>query len=145
MRKFKISILIAACMVLASPLAQAQPAPTRSAAVFDRLCADHGEAAQHAKFQNWLIKQLKLNDAQMAAFKDFQDARAKSLSDAKAKLCAEKPDLSSFEGRLNFGQAFLEARLEALKAENPKLIAFYNSLDDQQKETFDMIREHSHR
>ncbi len=40
-----------------------------------------------------------------------------------------------------FGQSFLEARLAALKAENPKLIAFYNSLDAHQKEKFDRFRE----
>ena len=48
-----------------------------------------------------------------------------------------------------FTQSFLEARLDALKAENPKLIAFYNSLDDKQKHRFDRFRarmryEHRH-
>jgi hypothetical protein len=69
------------------------------------------------------------------------EARRKSIEDAKLKLCANKPDLSSFEARLNFGQTFLEPRLIALKAENPKLIAFYNSLDAKQKEKFDRFRE----
>jgi LTXXQ motif family protein len=94
---------------------------------------------------DWLVHRLELNDAQKASFKEFQDARTQSLSDSKAKLCASKPDLSSFEGRLVFGQAFLEARLDAVKAENPKLIAFYNSLDERQKRIFDEIRAHSHR
>ena len=59
----------------------------------------------------------------------------------RPRFGANKPDLSSFEARLNFGQAFVEARLTALKAENPKLIAFYNSLDTRQKEKFDRFRE----
>jgi hypothetical protein len=145
MHKLKISTLIAACAVVAASVAHAQPANTGNTAYFDRYCADHGDAARHARFQEWLIKRLNLNDAQMAAFKAFQDARAKSLDDSKARLCSAKPDLSTFEARLNFGQAFLEARLDALKAENPKLIAFYNSLDDKQKKTFDEIRANSHR
>jgi DNA gyrase/topoisomerase IV subunit B len=67
---------------------------------------------------------------------EFHEARRKSLEDSKAAFCASKPDLSSFEARLAFSEAFLEARLAALKAENPKLIAFSNSLDAKQKEKF---------
>jgi len=48
----------------------------------------------------------------------------KPLKTATTHLCATKPDLSSFEGRLGFHQAYLEDRLEAVKSENPKLIAF---------------------
>lgn len=141
MGMMKFLALIIASVALASPLAQAQD---RNQAFFDRLCTDHGEAAQHARFVDWLVKRLDLNDAQKAAFKDFQDARAKSLSDTKTKLCADKPDLASFESRLVFGQTVLESRLDALKAENPKLIAFYNSLDDRQKKIFDDIRASTH-
>jgi len=86
-----------------------------------------------------------VDDAQKSAFKQFHKASRKSIEDAKVTLCANKPDLSSFEARLNFGQTFLEARLTALKTENPKLIAFYNSLDAEQKEKFDRFRErHGH-
>jgi hypothetical protein len=88
-----------------------------------------------------IAKYLDLNDAQKAAFKKFHEARRKSLEDSKAALCASKPDLSSFEARLAFGQSVLEARLAALKAENPKLIAFYNRLDAKQKEKCDRFRE----
>jgi hypothetical protein len=88
-----------------------------------------------------LAEYLDLNDAQKAAFKEFHEERRKSLETAKAALCANKPDLSTFEARLVFGQILLEARLTALKAENPKLIAFYNSLDARQKAKFDRFRE----
>jgi len=60
---------------------------------------------------------------------------------ARPALCANKPDLSSFEGHLALHQAFLEDRLEAVKAENPKLIAFYNNLNPEQKAKFERIRE----
>ncbi len=87
-----------------------------------------------------LADHLNLNDAQKAAYNEFKEARLKSLDDSRAKLCAKEPDLSSFEERLVFTQSFLEARLDALKAENPKLIAFYNSLDAKQKKKFDKFR-----
>ena len=82
-----------------------------------------------------------MSDAQQAAFKEFQLAREKAVEAAKTRLCANKPDLSSFEGHLALHQTFLEDRLEALKAENPKLIAFYNSLNAEQKSRFEKIRE----
>jgi hypothetical protein len=68
----------------------------------------------------------------------------KALADSKAKLCASKPDLSTFEGRLIFGQAFYESRLDALKLENPKWIAFHKSLDARQRKRFERIREQLH-
>ena len=93
------------------------------------------------KFAEFLAQRLKLNEAQKASFKDFQDARTKAVETATTRLCATKPDLSSFEGRLGFHQAFLEDRLEAVKAENPKLVAFYKSLDAGQKSKFDKFRD----
>ena len=84
---------------------------------------------------------LTLSDAQQAAFKEFQLAREKAVETAKTRLCANKSDLSTFEGHLALHQAFLEDRMEAVKAENPKLIAFYNSLNPEQKAKFEKIRE----
>jgi len=145
MRGLKVSILIAAFTALGVPMANAQTAGASNTRPFERLCSEPADSAKHAKFVDWLTKTLELTDAQKAMFMEFQDAREKSLADSKAKLCANRPDLSTFEARLNFGQSFLEARLDALKAENPKLIAFYNSLDDEQKKTFDAIRERTRR
>ena len=110
---------------------------------FERVCAPHPDKAAHeAKFAEFLAERLKLTDAQKAAFKDFQDARVKAVETATTRLCATKPDLSSFEGRLGFHQAFLEDRLEAVKSENPKLIAFYKSLDAEQQAKFEKFRNH---
>ena len=133
MRKLNVSVLIIASAAFAATLGQAavaQDGPRRSP--YERLCAERDGPTHHPEMAN---------DAQKAAFKEFHEARKKSLEDSKAALCANKPDLSSFEARLTFSQAFLEARLAALKAENPKLIAFYNSLDAGQKEKFDRFRE----
>jgi LTXXQ motif family protein len=43
---------------------------------------------------------------------------------------------------LNFRQKMIEDQLETVKAINPKLIAFYNSLNPEQKNKFDQMREH---
>ena len=87
-----------------------------------------------------LALHLNLTDVQKAAYQEFVDARTKAVDDAKVTLCATKPDLSTFESRLTFHQHMLEARLAALKVENPKLLAFYSSLDASQKEKFDQFR-----
>ena len=146
MRKLKVSVLIIATTAFAATLGQAAVARDRPhRAPFERLCAEQGGPTHHPEMAGRLSEELDLTDAQKAAFKDFHEARKKSIEDSKAALCANKPDLTSFEGRLAFSQAFVEMRLAALKAENPKLIAFYNSLDAKQKEKFDKFRDrHGH-
>jgi Spy/CpxP family protein refolding chaperone len=140
MRKLNVPALIIAAAAFA-----ATTGPTAAAhdgrAPFERVCEERGGPSHHPELADRLAQHLDLNDAQKAAFKEFHDARRKSIEDAKATLCTNKPDLSSFEARLNFGQVFIEARLTALKAENPKLIAFYNSLDARQKKKFDRFRQ----
>jgi LTXXQ motif family protein len=141
MRKTKLSALIVAVTLLGGTSWQARAAQDgHHSALFERLCAKENNEARHRKIGERLIAHLKLTAAQQAAYNDFQEARLKSVDGAKSKLCAKEPDLSSFEERLNFSQSFMEARLEAMRAENPKLIAFYNSLDDKQKRKFDDFR-----
>src|SRR5271166_6464116 len=94
MRELKVSILIVALAVLVVPLANAQTARAGNPQPFDRLCSEQADSGKHAKFVEWLVKTLELSDAQKAIFKEFQDAREKSLADSKAKLCANRPDLS---------------------------------------------------
>jgi hypothetical protein len=144
MRKSFLSALVVAVAAGALTFGSAQAAERggSGAGEFERVCAPHPDRAAHeAKFAEFLAQRLKLNEAQKASFKDFQDARVKAVETATTRLCATKPDLSSFEGRLGFHQAFLEDRLEAVKAENPKLIAFYKSLDAGQKSKFDNFRD----
>lgn len=145
MRKLSVSALVVAVAAFASPLGPAQAAEVGNGpkSEIERVCAPHPEQAEHeGKFAEKLAERLHLSDAQKASFKEFQDARAKAVEAATTRLCAKKPDVSTFEGRLAFHQAFLEDRLESVKAENPKLIAFYNSLDADQKMKFDKLREH---
>ena len=141
MRKTKLSALIVAATLLGGTALQAQAAEGgHTSGMFERLCSKQNDEARHRKIGQRLAERLKLSDAQKAAYDEFQQARLKSIDDTKSRLCAKEPDLSSFEERLNFRQTFLEARLDAMKAENPKLIAFYNSLDDKQKRKFDDFR-----
>lgn len=139
MRKLNVPALIIAAAAFAATIAPAAARDGR--APFERVCEERGGPSHHPELADRLAQHLDLNDVQKAAFKEFHEARRKSIEDAKAAICTNKPDLSSFEARLNFGQAFIEARLTALKAENPKLIAFYNSLDARQKEKFDRFRD----
>jgi len=111
-----------------------------SGSVYDRICAAPTEHGHHHKMAKRLAEYLDLSDTQKAAYEEFVDARTKAVDDAKTTLCATKPDLSTFESRLTFHQTMLEARLAALKEENPKLLAFYQSLDADQKEKFDRFR-----
>jgi hypothetical protein len=84
-----------------------------------------------------LAKRLKLTDPQKAALKDLTDASASADASAKTSLCADKPDLSTTPGRLAWAQKMAETRLAGLKAVEPKLQAFYDSLDAKQKKAFD--------
>lgn len=136
-----VSALVIASAILAvgfSP-ARAEKDGGRGS-VYDRICAAPTEHGHRHKMAARLAERLDLTDAQKTAYKEFVDARTKAVDDAKATLCATKPDLSTFETRLTFHQNMLEARLAALKAENPKLLAFYKSLDTDQKEKFDRFR-----
>ncbi len=146
MRKLKLVFFAVALAALTPRLALAletEPHPTRSV---EHFCSEEtGKIEREGKMSEALAKHLKLNDAQKALLKDFEDARAHAFDAAKKRICGEKPDLSSFEARLNYHQRFLEDRLEMVKTENPKLIAFYNSLDAVQKAQFDKLRERHRR
>jgi LTXXQ motif family protein len=84
-----------------------------------------------------LAKRLNLRDPQKAALKDLTDASASADTSAKKSLCADKPDLSTTPGRMAFAEKMAESRLAGLKAVEPKLQAFYESLDTKQKKAFD--------
>lgn len=109
----------------------------------ERVCSDKTGDSQRSEWAqriaDRLADRLKLNDAQKTALKALQDARAQARADRKAALCASKPDVSTFEKRLEFRQTMAENRLAAMKTVTPKLIAFYNSLDDLQKQDFEEI------
>jgi hypothetical protein len=84
-----------------------------------------------------LARRLNLTDPQKAALKDLTDASASADGSAKKSLCADKPDLSTTPGRMAFAEKMADTRLAGLKAVEPKLQAFYDSLDANQKTAFD--------
>jgi hypothetical protein len=86
---------------------------------------------------NRLARRLKLTDPQKTALKELTDASASADASAKQSLCADKPDLSTTLGRMAFNKKMAETRLGGLKAVEPKLQAFYDSLDTKQKKAFD--------
>ena len=76
-----------------------------------------------------LAKRLELTDPQKVALKDLSDASASAEDLAKTSLCADKTDLSTTPGRMAFAEKMGETKLAGLKAVEPKLQAFYDSLD----------------
>jgi Spy/CpxP family protein refolding chaperone len=84
-----------------------------------------------------LARRLNLTDSQKAALKDMIEASASADASAKKSLCADKPDLSTAPGRVAFAEKMAETRLAGLKAVEPRLQAFYDSLDAEQKKAFD--------
>jgi hypothetical protein len=107
---------------------------------FERFCARQPDPARQQTRSDLAAERLSLNDSQKALFKALQDERAKARTDFRAAVCDHKPDLKSLEGRLAFRQSLLEIRLAAFKAQTPKLLAFYSSLDSEQKMKFDEMR-----
>ena len=106
----------------------------------ERLCAKASDPARQERHLARLAERLHLTDAQKDLFKAVQDARATARKPAIEAICANKPDLQSFEGKLAFRQHLLEARLDGMKASSAKLVAFYNALDNGQKAVFDEMR-----
>ena len=141
MQYLNVSVLVVASTIIVAGFGPAQAEKDAgSGSVYDRICAAPTEHDHHHKMAKRLAEYLDLTDAQKAAYNEFVDARTKAVDDAKTTLCATKPELSTFESRLTFHQNMLEARVAALKEENPKLLAFYKSLDADQKVKFDKFR-----
>jgi hypothetical protein len=149
MRVLKISTLLLAGSLgaLAFAPAHAQSDEKRGLeARIERMCSRLGKSEKFTEMQakraERIGEALKLTDAQKAAFKDLQAARATARADQKAALCDSKPDVSSFPKKLAFREAQMQRRLDAFKATTPKLVAFYNSLDDGQKQKFEDLMRH---
>jgi LTXXQ motif family protein len=84
-----------------------------------------------------LARRLNLTAAQKSALKELTDAFASADAAAKKSLCTDKPDLSTTPGRMAFAARMAEIRLAGLKAIEPKLQAFYDTLNARQKRAFD--------
>ena len=127
-----IPILLAISVIAATP-ARAQVAWLQGKAI-GAYCDSKSTPADNT---DRLAKRLKLTDPQKAALKDLNDTSASAADTSKTSLCADKPDLSTAVGRLTFGEKLAETTLARLKSVEPKLQAFYDTLDANQKKTFD--------
>jgi LTXXQ motif family protein len=129
------SVLIAA---LAGLAVTATPASAQNAwlasKMVEGLCSSKAAPGDNI---DRTAKRLNLTDAQKAALNDLSDASAASAASAKTALCDAKPDLATSPGRLAFSEKIAQAQLDGLKAIEPKLQAFYATLDDKQKHAFD--------
>ncbi len=132
MRSLFVAALAVAAVTAATP-AGAQNSWLASKMI-EGLCS--GKAASGENVDR-LAKRLNLTEAQKASLKDLEDASAASSASAKTALCSVKPDLATAPGRLAFSEKMAEAQLGGIKAIEPKLQAFYASLDDKQKHAFD--------
>jgi hypothetical protein len=107
------------------------------AARFQHFCAtDVGYVA--GRVANRWTERLKLTDPQKASLKDLEDTFIKAATDAK-QACSETPDMATIVGRMAFAEKRTEAMLGLMKTVQPKLEAFYASLDDTQRATINQI------
>ncbi len=152
MRMLNKSMLALVCMCggLAFAQANAQPRPpepnekemsSSQAMWLEDMCSDnHGGDGLGEMMRDrteHMSTMLELNPQQTATLKGVADSRIKDAKEFKASICAHKPDLSTFAGRLNFRVEMMQHRLDAFKAEAAQLASFYNSLDAKQKAAFE--------
>jgi hypothetical protein len=131
-------LIFAAMLAFATTPACAQGTGAQSTWLATRMmrATCSGNAAPAANTDR-LARRLNLTDPQKAALKDLIDASASADAASKKSLCADKVDVSTMPGRIAFAQKIAENRLASLKAVQPKLLAFYDSLDANQKKAFD--------
>ncbi|MDE2578260.1 MAG: Spy/CpxP family protein refolding chaperone [Hyphomicrobiales bacterium] len=144
MNRIVLGALTAAVLCTASAGARAEE--SRMAARWEKMCAvdaqkDADRAARQDKAASRVAERLTLTDAQKGLYKEFQAARLKARADTKTLLCGQKPDTATLAGKLAYRERQAEQRLVVMKATNPKLLAFYNSLDAAQKAKFDAFGE----
>ena len=128
--RLAILIFLAGLIVATTP-AQAQSTSLERGMV-GAICSRTATPAAGAR----LARRLNLTDPQKSALKDLTDAFASADATAKKSLCGDKPDLSTMPGRMAFAERMAEIRLAGLRAIEPKLQAFYDTLDARQKRAF---------
>jgi LTXXQ motif family protein len=131
------TLIFAAVLVLATMPVRAQATGAQNTWLGTRMiravCSSNAAPADSGR----LARRLNLTDPQKAALKDLIDVSASADAASKKSLCGDKTDVSTTPGRIAFAQKMTENRLASLKAVQPKLVAFYDSLDPKQKKAFD--------
>ena len=130
--------IVLALIAPAGALAQTSDMQGVAARVLDRIC-DQNNGDRDARIGEQIMQRLSLNDQQKGLLKTLGDARAKGRSETKAALCSPRPAIATFKDREAFWETLLTARLSALKAVRPATDAFYDSLDQTQKSSFDRM------
>jgi len=126
-----------------APSGETATAADREKSALETMCGAPPDPQADARDQGYidlLGSTLLLGDDQRDKLKDYRDAQAQALGDARARLCERRPDPSTLPGALDFRRAVLQSQLDAMNAVNPKLLDFYNSLNSAQKARFDAIR-----
>ena len=124
-----------------TPAAQPKPAGGRGAHMIERLCGAMKPAQAWGRYAERLSERLTLDEKQKGLLKTWQEARVKARAESRTAMCSPKPDLSTFQGRLDYRQKRLETQLATFKATRAPLEAFYGALSDQQKANWDEFRE----
>jgi hypothetical protein len=130
-------------LLASAALAAPESGEDREKAALDRICAASPAPDADARDQNILATlgtALLLGDDQKAKLRDYRDAQAKAVADARSRLCERKPDLGGLQGALEFRKAMAQAQLDALNAASSKLLDFYDSLNPEQRAKFDSMR-----
>jgi LTXXQ motif family protein len=125
-------LIFLAGLAFATTLARAQSASLERSMV-RAVCSRQATPAAGER----MARRLNLTAAQKSALKELTDAFASADAAAKKSLCTDKPDLSTTPGRMAFAARMAEIRLAGLKAIEPKLQAFYDTLNARQKRAFD--------
>jgi hypothetical protein len=111
---------------------QATPSVVRT------LCEQPGKGVTAWPFAE-IEKKVVLNDEQKRLLGDVRDAAAKAADTFKASCPAAQAFPRTPPGRLQAMMARIDATLESVETVRPALEAFYNSLNDEQKERFNEI------
>lgn len=119
----------------------AQSSGGRGARMIERLCGAMKPAQAWGRYAERLADRLNLDERQKGLLRTWQEARIKAREESRTAQCSPKPDLSTFQGRLDYRQKRLEAQLAAFKATRAPLEAFYAGLNDQQKASWDEWRD----
>ncbi len=141
----KLKMIIVACTAVFMAIGTVQAKDESGHAEWQakrmgRMCSMQPDQARADKTRDRMIERLSLTDSQKPLLKDMLDAREKGRGDLKSSICADKPDVTNFAGKLNFQQKMAEGRVAMLKTTRPSVEAFYNSLDAGQKNKFTSMR-----
>ena len=127
----------------ATPQTAQTPAPAnaRGARMIERLCGAMKPAQAWGRYAERLSDRLNLDQKQKDLLRAWQEARIKAREDSRTAQCSPKPDLATFQGRLDYRQKRIESQLATFKATRAPLEAFYAGLNDKQKASWDEFRD----